>query len=191
MCSLPHATEVHLPVPFSFSFGITMWECYTSERPFLGVPQELLSHAIIVGKRPEFPEDTPDEFKSLAEACWHDTASARPTFKDIMGVLTRLIRSEPGQTRRIKVAVKKPRLNVGDGRMTAGSAIYVAPADGTYASFAPMNLGAAIKDGSPTSTPPPSSPPLHDDPAHDLDGPSRRLQAAGIYATPADGTFYT
>ena len=81
-----------------------MWECYTSQCPFLGVPQERLSQAIIMGKRPEFPEGTPDDFKSLAEACWHETASARPAFREIMGILTRLIRSEPGQTRRIEVS---------------------------------------------------------------------------------------
>ena len=73
--------------------------------------------------------------------------------------------------------------------MPDGSAIFVAPADGTYASFAPMNPGRAIKAGSPLALT--SSPPLvHDDPAHDFDRPNR-LQAAGIYATPADGTFYT
>lgn len=214
-----------------------MWECYTSQRAFLGFPLELLSHAIVVGKRPEFPEGTPDDFKSLAETCWHETASARPAFKDIMGVLTRLIRSEPGQTHRMEVShrfgerflctargttdmdtklilslrninvpqcsmfesclicvqlpVKKPQLHIGDDRMADGSAIFVAPVDSTYASFAPMNLGAAIRSG-PPSTMPSSPPPLHNDPvsADCLDSPTH-LQAAGIYATPADGTFYT
>lgn len=146
----------------------------------------MLSHAIIVGKRPEFPEDTPDDFKSLAEACWHGTASARPTFREIMGNLTRLIRSEPGKTRRIVVAVKKPQLNVVDGRMTDGSAILVAPVDGTYASFAPLHLGK----GTPSSAVPPHPQTLQNDHTLDLDRPTR-LQNAGIYATPADGTFYT
>lgn len=191
MRSILHVTEVHLPVPYSFSFGVTMWECYTSQRPFPGFPQELLSHAIIVGKRPEFPEGTPDEFKSLTEACWHGTASARPTFREIMATLTRLIRSEPGQTRQIEVAVKKPQLNVNDGRMPDGSAILVAPVDGTYASFAPMNIEDSTSKGTPSSTIP-SSPPLHDEAAaaSDPDKPNC-LQDAGIFTTPADGTFYT
>ena len=85
--------------------------------------------------------------------------------------------------------MKRPRLHVSDGRMMPdGSTIFVAPVDGTYASFVPMSLVAAIKEG-PSSTFA-SSPPLHDNPAHNLDQPTC-LQAAGIYATPADGTFYT
>lgn len=54
-----------------YSFGITMWELYTGNRAFEGIPRALLGHQITREKlRPRFPEETPLAFKELAEKCW-------------------------------------------------------------------------------------------------------------------------
>ena len=66
-----------LPNTCRYAFGITMWEIYTSGRPFPGVPQALLGHAILTGKRPEFPRSAPPGFVALAEACWCNAAAVR------------------------------------------------------------------------------------------------------------------
>ena len=89
---------------FSYAFGITMWECFTSQRPYPGVPRALLGHSVVMGKRPEFPYGAPVGYKSLAEACWQHTAADRPTFKEVTEALARLIRLEPGRTSRIRVS---------------------------------------------------------------------------------------
>ena len=86
-----------------YAFGITLWEMYTSARPFAGVPEALLGHAITCGQRPEFPPDTPQAFMDLAEWCWEAPAEQRPTFKEILVTLTRLLRNDSGRTTRIRV----------------------------------------------------------------------------------------
>ena len=92
-----------------YAFGITLWEMYTSARPFAGVPQALLGHAIACGRRPEFPPDTPQGFADLAEWCWGASAEQRPTFKAILEALTLLLRRDSGVTKRIRVSYT-PRL---------------------------------------------------------------------------------
>ena len=87
-----------------YAFGITLWEMYTSARPFAGVPQALLGHAIACGRRPEFPPDTPQGFADLAEWCWGASAEQRPTFKAILEALTLLLRRDSGVTKRIRVS---------------------------------------------------------------------------------------
>lgn len=91
-----------------YAFGITLWEMYTSARPFAGVPQALLGHAITCGKRPEFPPGTPPGFVALAEQCWHTSAEQRPTFKGVLEALNRLLRVDSGVTKRIRVSYYGP-----------------------------------------------------------------------------------
>ena len=54
-----------------------MWEIYTAMRPFSGMPKALLGHAILSGKRPDFPADAPKQFVDLAEARWAGEAVSR------------------------------------------------------------------------------------------------------------------
>ena len=80
-----------------------MWELYTAQRPFPGVPEALLGGQIVQGKRPVFPEDVPEGYKALAETCWCEDASERPSFRDILHTLNQLLDTDAGHTRRIRV----------------------------------------------------------------------------------------
>lgn len=54
-----------------YSFGITMWEMYTSRRAFEGIPRALLGHQISKEHlRPKFPTAVPQAYRELAERCW-------------------------------------------------------------------------------------------------------------------------
>ena len=66
-----------LPPPASYAFGIPMWEIYTSGRPFPGMPQALLGHAVLNGRRPDFPAGAPPGYVALTKACWAPAAADR------------------------------------------------------------------------------------------------------------------
>eukprot|EP00955_Chlamydomonas_euryale_P012255 131748-Chlamydomonas_euryale.AAC.1 len=58
-----------------YAFGITLWELYTGQRPYRGVPRIVLGHAIVFEqKRPAFPDGTPQRLKLLVERCWQPHA---------------------------------------------------------------------------------------------------------------------
>ena len=54
-----------------------MWEIYTSGRPFPGMPQALLGHAVLNGRRPDFPAGAPPGYVALTKACWAPAAADR------------------------------------------------------------------------------------------------------------------
>lgn len=54
-----------------FAYGILLWELYTGEQAYKGIPRALLGHKITKqGLRPEFPADTPFDYQFLACRCW-------------------------------------------------------------------------------------------------------------------------
>ncbi|GAX80144.1 hypothetical protein CEUSTIGMA_g7582.t1 [Chlamydomonas eustigma] len=74
-----------------YAFGITLWELYTGQHAFEGVPQTMLGHLVAHEHiRPQFPPGTPCELEVLAELCWQNTAALRPSFEDIEGMLTQM-----------------------------------------------------------------------------------------------------
>ena len=77
--SLPLLSSPSSPPPpaCSYAFGITMWEIYTSGRPFPGMPQALLGHAVLNGRRPDFPAGAPPGYVALTKACWAQAAADR------------------------------------------------------------------------------------------------------------------
>ncbi|GIL91517.1 hypothetical protein Vretimale_18402 [Volvox reticuliferus] len=103
--SLTHmAPEVmlrgHISKPADvYAFGITMWEIFTGGQPYRGTPGALLGHQTSKeGRRPTFPMGTPAAFKELAERCWHADASVRPTFSEVLDLLTQMRAEIPGPT---------------------------------------------------------------------------------------------
>lgn len=68
-----------------YAFGITLFELYSGERAFKGVPKVVLGHAITVaGKRPLFPPAAPKDLRDLATRCWAADPAARPTFARVI-----------------------------------------------------------------------------------------------------------
>lgn len=77
-----------------YSFGVILWELVTMEQPWNG-----LSHAQVVGavgfqnRRLTIPPNTSPGLVSLMESCWADDAAQRPSFRNIVEVLKKLIKS--------------------------------------------------------------------------------------------------
>jgi len=68
-----------------YAFGITLWEIYSGERAFKGVPKVVLGHAITMqGSRPSFPASAPPALVDLAARCWAHDPAARPTFASVI-----------------------------------------------------------------------------------------------------------
>lgn len=61
-----------------YAFGMVLWELFTGEHVFKGVPRALLGHYItVLSKRPSFPPDAPEDYASLAQRCWDSDATKR------------------------------------------------------------------------------------------------------------------
>lgn len=61
-----------------FAYGILLWELYTGEQAYKGVPRALLGHKITKqGMRPEFPVDAPFDYQFLACRCWETNPAIR------------------------------------------------------------------------------------------------------------------
>jgi hypothetical protein len=72
----------------SFSFGIMMWEMYTSKRAYQGMGRSsIINHVYATLGRPVFPQGTPESYRQLAERCWHTQPEERPGFVEITAKL--------------------------------------------------------------------------------------------------------
>eukprot|EP00007_Cunea_sp_BSH-02190019_P005553 CAMPEP_0174232408 /NCGR_PEP_ID=MMETSP0417-20130205/2700_1 /TAXON_ID=242541 /ORGANISM="Mayorella sp, Strain BSH-02190019" /LENGTH=2427 /DNA_ID=CAMNT_0015310457 /DNA_START=88 /DNA_END=7371 /DNA_ORIENTATION=+ len=72
-----------------YSFGVMLWELL-SRREFFGEIEFLseLQEAILDGKRPALPEDCLPSFANLVRACWAGQADQRPSFPEIIDLLS-------------------------------------------------------------------------------------------------------
>nr|BCL66152.1 protein tyrosine kinase [Volvox reticuliferus] len=107
-----HGTVSHMPPEamkdtlFSlatdvFSFGVVLWELYTTESPYRGMaPHEVVEAVCVRGKRPPWPQDTPTDLVELAEDCWHTDPHQRPSFADIVERLRQLLAPTRGPPER-------------------------------------------------------------------------------------------
>ncbi|KXZ54296.1 hypothetical protein GPECTOR_5g382 [Gonium pectorale] len=76
-----------------YGFGILLFELYTSDTAFRGVPKALIGHAIAKENlRPVFPPhlDAPFEYQLLACRCWESNPEIRPEFDYILDHLKRM-----------------------------------------------------------------------------------------------------
>lgn len=65
-----------------------MWELLTGERPFRGLLEGDVVYGVCeTGLRPQFPPGAPEAFVSLAQQCWAQNASDRPTAGQVGGGL--------------------------------------------------------------------------------------------------------
>lgn len=62
-----------------------MWEAVTGKSPFGNLMYgEVIERVILRGERPVFPDDTPADYRQLAEDCWKTEPHDRPTFEMVV-----------------------------------------------------------------------------------------------------------
>lgn len=69
-----------------YSFGIVLWEIYTTEEPFGQYDDWDTFYKAVCekGVRPPIPDDCPPSLKYLMEACWSADRKKRPPFNEIV-----------------------------------------------------------------------------------------------------------
>ncbi|WIA14830.1 hypothetical protein OEZ85_001549 [Tetradesmus obliquus] len=73
-----------------YAFGILMWELYTGQVAFNDLvtgSAKVLQTIISDGVRPQFPDNAPSWYVTLASRCWSGTAKSRPSFRRIVAQL--------------------------------------------------------------------------------------------------------
>ncbi|PSC72507.1 plastid terminal oxidase isoform B [Micractinium conductrix] len=81
-----HATD-------AYSFGVLLWEMYSSEHAWAGCRIAQIVHAKTMQRKRlrELPSDCPPAYKDLAERCLSDDAAERPTFPEIEAFLAGML----------------------------------------------------------------------------------------------------
>mmetsp|Transcript_81782 Transcript_81782/g.187127 ORF Transcript_81782/g.187127 Transcript_81782/m.187127 type:complete len:623 (+) Transcript_81782:42-1910(+) len=79
-----------------YSLGIVMWELAARNIPYEGLPQPLITMRVVKDQmRPSFDDHhSPEGFAKLAQECWAQSASERPSARDVMVSLRKLARAE-------------------------------------------------------------------------------------------------
>ncbi|KAG9340921.1 hypothetical protein JZ751_020114 [Albula glossodonta] len=77
-----------------WSFGVLMWEIFTlGGSPYPGIPVEELFKLLKEGHRMDKPSNCPQELYMRMRECWHAVPTQRPTFKQLVEELDRLLLS--------------------------------------------------------------------------------------------------
>ncbi|XP_025047569.1 fibroblast growth factor receptor 4 isoform X2 [Alligator sinensis] len=75
-----------------WSFGILMWEIFTlGGSPYPGIPVEELFKLLREGHRMDKPANCTHELYMLMRECWHAAPSQRPTFKQLVEALDKIL----------------------------------------------------------------------------------------------------
>uniref|UniRef100_A0A8C3IFQ0 Fibroblast growth factor receptor n=1 Tax=Chrysemys picta bellii TaxID=8478 RepID=A0A8C3IFQ0_CHRPI len=75
-----------------WSFGILMWEIFTlGGSPYPGIPVEELFKLLKEGHRMDKPSNCTHELYMLMRECWHAVPSQRPTFKQLVEGLDKIL----------------------------------------------------------------------------------------------------
>nr|XP_023675349.1 fibroblast growth factor receptor 4-like [Paramormyrops kingsleyae] len=77
-----------------WSFGVLMWEIFTlGGSPYPGIPVEELFKLLREGHRMDKPSNCTHELYVMMRECWHAVPSQRPTFKQLVEELDRVLLS--------------------------------------------------------------------------------------------------
>jgi len=75
-----------------YAYGIMLWEMGTGELPYANMDSIQIAVAVSSkGLRPPVPDKWPPFLKELAQQCWHENHSARPTFQQILDKLNQWV----------------------------------------------------------------------------------------------------
>uniref|UniRef100_A0A8B9HRM3 Fibroblast growth factor receptor n=1 Tax=Astyanax mexicanus TaxID=7994 RepID=A0A8B9HRM3_ASTMX len=76
----------------SWSFGVLMWEIFTlGGSPYPGIPVEELFKLLKEGHRMDKPANCTNDLYMMMKDCWHAISSQRPTFKQLVEDLDRIL----------------------------------------------------------------------------------------------------
>ncbi len=68
-----------------YSFGIILYELFTSRLPYEGMPSLSAAAAVVEsGLRPSIPPDVPPAVADLMQRCWSGEAARRPQFVQVV-----------------------------------------------------------------------------------------------------------
>jgi serine/threonine protein kinase len=81
-----------------FSFGMMLWECLTDQVPFMQFRNDHVKIAMALqrGERPKMPVKTPRDLRDLMKHCWDENPERRPTFSQILSLMSTKLISYPG-----------------------------------------------------------------------------------------------
>ncbi|KAI5108581.1 fibroblast growth factor receptor 2 isoform 3 precursor, partial [Silurus meridionalis] len=75
-----------------WSFGVLMWEIFTlGGSPYPGIPVEELFKLLKEGHRMDKPANCTNDLYMMMKDCWHAISSHRPTFKQLVEDLDRIL----------------------------------------------------------------------------------------------------
>ena len=79
-----------------FSFGIILWEFAMERRPYKDLRGMACAWEVANGRRPEIPKegDCPTGLVEIMTACWQQEPEERPSFKEVMAQLHKLMGAE-------------------------------------------------------------------------------------------------
>lgn len=99
-----------------YAFGIVMYELYTGEQPYKGQKHgDIIRRVSRENLRPSFPSGTPEEYRMLAQQCWHERPAKRADLVQIQSGLAALIkeyitRATKSKSENLKVQVGRTHL---------------------------------------------------------------------------------
>ncbi|KAH3768100.1 serine/threonine-protein kinase STY17 [Pelomyxa schiedti] len=86
-----------------YSFGIILWQIFTRTSPFSSIESAFaLMEYVSFGKRMEIPTQMPEDYTTMVVQCWDQDPALRPTFNNILPVLSTMTLTEEAEYRRRK-----------------------------------------------------------------------------------------
>lgn len=105
-----------------WSFGILLWEIFTlGGSPYPGIPVEELFSLLREGHRMERPPNCPSELYGLMRECWHAAPSQRPTFKQLVEALDKVLLAVSEEYLDLRLTFGPYSPNNGDASSTCSS----------------------------------------------------------------------
>lgn len=74
-----------------FSFGTVLWELYTRERVFHGLPQIQVYKSVVEGTMPNVGPACDERYQQLMKECWALDPTDRPSFRQVIDRVSELV----------------------------------------------------------------------------------------------------
>jgi serine/threonine protein kinase len=71
-----------------YSFGFVLWELVTGDLLYPDMRPPAIIEAVLTGKRPQIPPETPPPLARLISSCWSANAADRPAMTRVISLLS-------------------------------------------------------------------------------------------------------